>query len=174
MAVPVVSIVGRSNVGKTTFMEKLIRELKSRGYRVGTIKHYEHDFEIDVPGKDSWRHAQAGSDITVISSPQKIALIRRLEAELPLDEVVTAMPTVDIILTEGYKHENKPKIEVCRGAAPQEFLSSEQELIALVTDQPLERASVPQFRFDDASGVADLLEERYISAAKSLRSSANL
>lgn len=163
--VPVVSIVGRSNVGKTTFLENLIRELKRRGYRVGTIKHYEHDFDIDVPGKDSWRHAQAGSDVTVVASPQKMALIQRLEAELPLDQVVMVMPPVDIILTEGYKHENKPKIEVCRGAM-QELLSAEHELVALVTDQPVDYKYVPQFRFDEAAGVADLLEKKYLSVAR--------
>ena len=167
VTVPVVSVVGRSNVGKTTFLEKLIRELKRRGYRVGTIKHYEHDFDIDVPGKDSWRHAQAGSDVTVISSPQKMALIRRLEAELSLDEIITAMPPVDIVLTEGYKREHKPKIEVYSGTTPQELLSAEQELLALVTDQPLDGVSAPQFRFHDAAGVADLLEEKYISAVRS-------
>lgn len=163
-AVPVVSIVGRSNVGKTTFLEKLIRELKRRGYRVGTVKHYEHDFDIDVPGKDSWRHAQAGSDVTVISSPQKLAFVRRLDAELPLDEIVSLMPLVDIVLTEGYKQEHKPKIEVWRGATPQELLSAPDELIALVTEQPCEGISVPQFGYDDAAGVADLLERKYLSA----------
>nr|MBC7245854.1 molybdopterin-guanine dinucleotide biosynthesis protein B [Chloroflexota bacterium] len=163
-AVPVVSIVGRSNVGKTTFLERLIRELKRRGYRVGTIKHYEHDFDIDVPGKDSWRHAQAGSDVTVISSPQKMALVQRLEAELPLDQVIAVMPSVDIVLTEGYKHEKRPKIEICRGAA-HELLSAERELIALVTDQPLDCVSVPQFRFDEVAGVADLLEKKYLTRA---------
>lgn len=161
--VPVVSIVGRSNAGKTTFLEKLIRELKRRGYRVGTIKHYEHDFDIDMPGKDSWRHAQAGSDVTVISSPQKLAFVRRVEAELSLDEIISLMPPVDIVLTEGYKHEHKPKIEVWRGAAPHELLSVTDELIALVTDHPSDELPVPQFCCDDAAGVADLLESRYIS-----------
>lgn len=162
-AVPVVSIVGRSNVGKTTFLEKLIRELKQRGYRVGTVKHYEYDFDIDVPGKDSWRHAQAGSDVTVISSPQKLAFVRRVEAELSLDEIISLMPPVDIVLTEGYKHEHKPKIEVWRGTAPHELLSAAGELIALVADQLSEGLSVPQFGYDDAAGVADLLEKRYLS-----------
>ena len=161
MVVPVVSIVGRSNVGKTTFLEKLIRELKRRGYRVGTIKHYRHDFDIDQPGKDSWRHAQAGSDVAVISGPHKMALVRRLDAELAVDEIVAAMPQVDIVLTEGYKHGDKPKIEVSRRAAGGELLCNEQELIAIVTDQSF-ALQVPQFGLDDASGVADLLERKYI------------
>jgi len=161
LVVPVVSIVGRSNVGKTTFLEKLIRELKRRGYRVGTIKHYRHDFDIDQPGKDSWRHAQAGSDVAVISGPHKMALVRRLDAELAVDEIVAAMPQVDIVLTEGYKHGDQPKIEVSRRAAGGELLCNEQELIAIVTDQSF-ALQVPQFGLDDASGVADLLERKYI------------
>jgi len=159
-----VSVVGRSNAGKTTFLEKLIRELKRRGYRVGTIKHYEHDFDIDQPGKDSWRHAQAGSDVVVIASPQKMALIRRMDAELPLDEIVADMP-VDIVITEGYKHERKPKIEVFRRALASELLCAEDELLAIVADQPF-AIPVPQFELNDASGVADLLESKYILAAK--------
>jgi molybdopterin-guanine dinucleotide biosynthesis protein B len=154
----VVSVVGRSNVGKTTFIEKLIRELKQRGYSVGTIKHYRHEFDIDQPGKDSWRHAQAGSDAAVIASPTKLALVRRLEREQTLDEIAAAMPKVDIIITEGYKHEGKPKIEVFRRAAVSELVSDPSELLALVTDQPLE-LSVPQFDLEDAAGVAELIED---------------
>jgi len=161
LSVPVVSVVGKSNAGKTTFLEKLIRELKRRGYRVATIKHDRGGFEIDQPGKDTWRHAQAGSDVVVISSPEKIALIRRVEAELSLDEIVAILPPVDIVLTEGYKAGNKPKIEVVRQAIAHELLSAERELIAIVTDQPFATA-VPQFGLDDASGVADLLEGSYM------------
>lgn len=165
LSVPIVSVVGRSNVGKTTFVEKLIRELKRRGYRVGTIKHYKHEFEIDEPGKDSWRHAQAGSDVAVISSPHKMALVRRLDAELPLDDIIAAMLPVDIILTEGYKHAEKPKIEVFRRAVVSELVCAPNELIAIVTDQPF-AVPVPQFDLDDVSGVADLLESKYLEAAK--------
>lgn len=163
LAVPVVSVVGRSNVGKTTFIESLIRELKRRGYRVGTIKHYKHEFEIDQPGKDSWRHVQAGSDVAVIASPHKMALVRRLDAELPLEDIVASMPAVDIILTEGYKHEDRPKIEVVRQAVVTELVCAPEELLALVTDQPF-AAPVSQFGLDDAAGVADLLENTYLMA----------
>src|SRR5512137_535515 len=97
LAAPAFSVVGRGNVGKTTFLEKLIRELKRRGYRVAVIKHYERDFEIDQPGKDSWRLSQAGSDVAVISAPQKMAMVRRLQSELLLDEVIATLPAVDIV-----------------------------------------------------------------------------
>ena len=85
--IPIVSIVGKSDAGKTTLLEKLIPELKRRGYRVATIKHDAHQFEIDHPGKDSYRHFHAGADWTIIGSPAKLALVRRLERELSLDEI---------------------------------------------------------------------------------------
>ena len=157
LTVPVVSVVGRGNVGKTTFLEKLIRELKRRGYRVAVIKHYEHDFEVDQPGKDSWRLAQAGSDVAVIAAPQKMATVRRLQSELMLDEVIATLPPVDIVLTEGYKQASKPKIEVVREAVTRDLIFAPPELIATVTDAAL-ATSAPQFGLDDAAGVADLLE----------------
>lgn len=157
---PVISVVGRGNVGKTTFLEKLIRELKHRGYRLAVIKHYEREFEIDQPGKDSWRLAQAGSDVTVIAAPQKLALVRRLQSELLLDDVIATLPPVDIVLTEGYKQANKPKIEVVRQAVTRELLFAPPELIAVVTDAPL-ATSAPQFGLDDTAGVVDLLEKKH-------------
>jgi len=153
---PIVSVVGKSGSGKTTFLEKLLPELKHRGYRVATIKHDVHGFEIDHPGKDSWRHAQAGADAIVISSPQRLALIQHLEEEMPLDDIACYVQDVDLIITEGYKRGDKPKIEISRRTRSSELICSEQELIAIVTDQrfPL---NVPHFDLDDAAGVADLL-----------------
>ena len=161
MAVPVVSVVGRSNVGKTTFLEKLIRELKQRGYRVGTIKHYRLEFEIDQPGKDSWRHLQAGSETAVISGPHKMALVRRLERELTVDEIVALMGPLDLVITEGYKGQDKPKIEVFRQGHSDRLVTPPEQLIALVTDRPFV-LPVPHFGLEDAVGMADLLETRYL------------
>jgi molybdopterin-guanine dinucleotide biosynthesis protein B len=167
--VPVVSIVGSSNVGKTTFLVKLVRELKRRGHRVGTIKHYRHHFEIDQPGKDSWRHFRAGSDVAVISSPHKMALVQRLDTELELDRIVAKMESVDIVLTEGYKGANTPKIEVFRQEQSSGLVSGADELVAVVTDRRFD-LSVPQYDLGDALGVADLLEARYIlTAARRVR-----
>ena len=159
----VVSIVGKSKVGKTTLLEKLIRELKARGYRVGTIKHHAHWFEIDQPGKDTWRHAEAGSDVVVIAAPNRMALIRRLDGELTIDEIAGMMPKVDIILTEGYKRGDKPKIEVSRRARSSELICTKEELLAIATDAPHpDMAGVPQFDLEDASGLADLIETRFL------------
>lgn len=163
---PVVSVVGRSHVGKTTLLEKLIVELKRRGYRVATIKHDVHGFEIDRPGKDTWRHAQAGSDLVVIAGPDRVAMIGRTPRELSLDEVVARLPLeVDIVLTEGYKRGDKPKIEVSRAACGRDLLSGEEELLAVATDQEYPELRVPQFGLEDAKGIVDLLEERLLRFA---------
>jgi molybdopterin-guanine dinucleotide biosynthesis adapter protein len=159
--VPVLSVVGKSGVGKTTALEKLIREIKDRGYRVATVKHDAHGFEVDMPGKDSWRHAQAGSDVVVISGPRKMALIRRLEREMPLDEIVGLVGDVDLVITEGYKRGDKPKIEISRLERGTELLCETEELVAIMADYPV-NMPVPQFGLDDAVGVVSLLEERFL------------
>jgi molybdopterin-guanine dinucleotide biosynthesis adapter protein len=160
--IPIVPIVGKSDVGKTTFVEKVIRELKSRGHTVAVIKHHVHEFDIDQPGKDTWKFAQAGADTVAISSPGKSAVIQKTDHDLTLDELEqTLIHNVDIIIAEGYKRSTKPKVEVHRQATSQELLCSEEELIALVTDEPLPM-NVPQFDLDDPAGLVDLLEERFL------------
>jgi len=160
---PIISVVGKSGVGKTVFLEKLIVELKVRGYRIGTVKHDVHGFEIDQPGKDSWRHAKAGSDTVVLSSPRGVAVIKRLEEEMGLDEIAEAyLGDVDLVLTEGYKSGPKMKIEVSRRERSQELISPIEELIAIVTDQTFD-IRVPQFDLDDVTGIADLIEQRFLT-----------
>ncbi len=159
---PIISVVGKSGVGKTVFLEKLIAELKGRGYRIGTVKHDVHGFEIDKRGKDSWRHAQAGSDTVVLSSPGRVAVIKCLERELGLDEIAEAyLRDVDLILTEGYKSGLKMKIEVSRKERSQELISPVGELLAIVADQEFD-IRVPQFGLDDVGGIVELLEERVL------------
>lgn len=156
--IPIVCIVGRSNSGKTTVLEKLISELKQRDYRVATVKHHSHPgIEIDRPGKDSWRHAQAGSDHVVIASPDRVVSIRRVDHEPTLNEIAAAIHDVDVILAEGYKRTGGVKVEVLRAARSSEPLCTPDELLALVTDVAVPY-DVPQFGLDDASNLADLVE----------------
>ncbi|MDK2817752.1 MAG: molybdopterin-guanine dinucleotide biosynthesis adapter protein [Moorella sp. (in: firmicutes)] len=164
MSTPVISVVGKSDVGKTTLLTKLLPELKRRGYRVATIKHDTHGFDIDRPGKDTWRHAEAGADVVVISSPSKMALIEKVDAELPLDAIAERIQNVDLIITEGYKRGDKPKIEVHRAAVSGELLCEPQELLAVATDEPL-AIDVPCYGLDDAAGLVDLIEERILAPA---------
>lgn len=112
---PIVSIVGKSKSGKTTLLENLIGELKSRGYKVATIKHAPQGMTFNEPDKDSQRHLQAGSEATAISSPDKIVLVKPVAFDITLDEITSLLgEDYDIILTEGFKKDNAPKIEVHR------------------------------------------------------------
>lgn len=159
--IPVISIVaGKSNSGKTTLLEKLICEAKHRGWRVGTLKHDVHGFVMDQPGKDSWRHAQAGADVVAISSPQRIAILESVVEDQPLDVVLARIQGVDVIFTEGYKQGNKPKIEVFRSAVHQELYSKPEELIAIASDIIFD-IGVPCFGLDDAKGLCDLIAEKF-------------
>lgn len=164
-AVPVISVVGKSGVGKTTALERILPELKRRGYRVGTIKHHVHPFGIDLPGKDSWRHGQAGSDAVAISGPNKLAVIRTLEEEMPLDGIVALLGEVDLVITEGYKRGDKLKIEISRRERSTELLCRPDELLCVMADYPVD-APVAQFSLDDAAGVVDLIEETYFDGGK--------
>ena len=160
--IPMFTIVAsRSKVGKTAVLCEIIKELKSRGYKVATIKHDVHGFEIDHPGKDTWKHAQAGADVVAISSPQKLAIIEKVEREYDLDEVINKINNVDIIITEGYKSHKRPKLEVYREAVSDEIYSNDEELFALVTDTPLNK-KVPQFSFSETQQVVDLIEKKFL------------
>lgn len=160
---PVLSIVGTSGSGKTTLLEKLIAELERRGYRVGVIKHHPHPgLETDVPGKDTWRLAQAGAMEVVLATPEWLVHRRRMEGDPPLSEVVTAMYDVDLILVEGYKRAPGPKIEVNRRAHQPALISPREDLVAVVSDQRFEVA-VPQFGLEDVVGLADWIEEEFLT-----------
>jgi len=158
---PVVSIVGKSKSGKTTLVEGLIRELKSRGYLVGTIKHTPQGMTFDVADKDSWRHIQAGSETTAISSPDRFVLIKPVTRVFTLDEIARLIgEDCDIIIAEGFKQDSAPKIEVHRREVGSP-LSAVRKLIAIATDEPLE-TKARQFSLQDIKGLADLLEEGFI------------
>lgn len=162
--IPILSIVGKSDSGKTTLLEKIVSELKSRKYRVATIKHDAHSFEIDHPGKDSWRHKQAGADVTLISSPAKIAMVMDSDHDHDLAELRERfIRNVDIIITEGYKRESHPKIEVFRSAMRRELLcDGDDNLVAVAGDPPNVPDGVPVFDLNDSSSMCDFIEERFL------------
>ena len=156
---PVLSVVGFTDSGKTTYLEKLLPALKKRGIKLGVIKHDSHSFDIDVPGKDSWRLTQAGADITVVSSPAKIAIIEKWEREENLSLLALRFNgKVDLILTEGYKRDKALKIEIRRAAKTREPFCKDEELFAIAGDYALEtQTSVPLLPLDDAEPMADLI-----------------
>ncbi|MBI5571503.1 MAG: molybdopterin-guanine dinucleotide biosynthesis protein B [Desulfomonile tiedjei] len=162
--IPIVSIVGKSDVGKTTLLEKIVRELRTRGYRVATVKHDAHSFEIDHEGKDSWRHKQAGAVLSVISSPSKLALVTDMDHDLTLAEIREEfIRGVDIIISEGYKREDHPKIEVYRRELRRERLCTEDEhLIAIAGDPSDPPKDVPLFDLDRPGELCDFIEARFL------------
>lgn len=167
MTVRVVSFVAKSGTGKTTLLEKVIADLKTRGYRVGAIKHDAHRFDIDHPGKDSHRLTAAGADTMVISSPEKLAMVKRHIASPPIEELLaTYFADMDIVLTEGFKKSSLPKIEVHRRERSATLLCRGEEhdpaLVAVASDECLE-LDVPVLDLNDAGAVADFIVERFLT-----------
>lgn len=157
----VVTLVGKSGTGKTTFLEKLLPVLKEKGLRIGTIKHDVHGFELDHPGKDSWRHKQAGADTTVISSPKQIGMVQNVNHDHTVSELMPYFSNMDLVIGEGYKREKNPKIEIVRSEHSVEpICNSEDNLIALVSDKNLD-LGVPRFDLEDVKGLADFLIDHF-------------
>jgi molybdopterin-guanine dinucleotide biosynthesis protein MobB len=156
--IPTVSIVGKSGAGKTTLIEKLVAEFKQRGYRVAVVKHGIGRVEMDQPGKDSWRFAEAGSDAVIVSSPDKLALVRQVDSDTSLGEILRLLGnSFDLVLIEGFKKARSPKIELTREEFGGELLCSVKELSAVVTDCDLDIA-VPQLPLSKVTEVADFIE----------------
>ena len=135
--IPVVCIVGKHNSGKTTLLEKLIPCLQQRGRRVAVIKHAAHGFSLDREGSDSWRLAQTGADAVVLSGPGNAVTSCRLPDDASLPQVLGLLPVMgfDLVLVEGYKGSDYPKIEVHRTALGPDLLLAEEQLAAVVTDE---------------------------------------
>ena len=152
--IPVFSIVAYSGTGKTTLLEKLIAELKSRGLRVAAVKHDAHEFDIDHEGKDSWRFSRAGADVTAITSESKAAIMEN--RHVGVEALLEKINDVDIILTEGYKHGAWPKVAIERCAAGKPLPIPAEDCLAIVSDVPQNTAK-PCFGLDDVQGLADFL-----------------
>jgi molybdopterin-guanine dinucleotide biosynthesis protein B len=165
---PVISFIGKSNSGKTTFLEKLIPELVKRGYKVGTIKHDTHNvLKIDREGKDSYRHKKAGAVTTILSSQDTLAVIRDVDEDIPIEELcIQYGDGVDIILAEGYKKGGHPKIEVTEEKSQAElFCHKDKKIIALISDNNY-NVNLPVFRRDDTVGVANFIIQGYLKGGK--------
>ncbi len=161
---PIISIVGKSDSGKTTLLEELIAELGRRDYKVAVIKHSNEDVEYDTANKDTWRFCQAGSQVSAISSTHNLAIFKKLEHDISPEELSCIIgEDCDLILTEGFKQGSYPKIEVHRKELGSDLVSSPQQLIAVVTDEPLE-IDAPQYTRNDIGGIADLIENRILSS----------
>lgn len=159
----IISIVCKSSAGKTTLLERLIVELKQRGYKVAIVKHSHHKDDIDTAAKDTWRFTRAGSEISAINSLDHLAIYRRIDKYFDPREISSfVLWDYDIILTEGFKGSNYPKIEVHRREQGKELLTDPKNLLAVVTDEPLD-IDVPQFSRDNVAGIADIIEKTIIT-----------
>ena len=154
--IPMLGIAAWSGSGKTTLLERIIGELARRGVRTAVIKHDVHGFEMDTPGKDTWRFSQAGAAATVISSGERTALIERRGRGLM--EAAALVEDVDLILVEGYKSEPIPQIGLCRKASGKPFTAPLERFVAVVTDTELPRdIQIPCFPLEDVQGVTEFI-----------------
>jgi molybdopterin-guanine dinucleotide biosynthesis protein B len=161
MSPPVFGIAGWKNSGKTTLAARLVTELTERGYAVTAIKHAHDSFDIDQPGRDSYRLRKAGARRVILSSPKRWALMHELGdgLEIPFKNILSEAGPCDLVLVEGFKHESFPKIEIRReGGASRQPLTSAPEVVAVASDRPGEETeSLPIFHLDDIRGIADFI-----------------
>jgi molybdopterin-guanine dinucleotide biosynthesis protein B len=151
---------GWSGSGKTTLLVRLIPELVGRGLRVSTVKHAHHAFDVDQPGKDSYRHREAGATEVVVSSMRRFALMheRRGTDEARLDELLQRMSPVDLVLVEGFKEQPHDKLEIWRAANDKPLLAPEDPyVVAIATTDPLPPQRVPVLDLNDAPTIADFV-----------------
>jgi molybdopterin-guanine dinucleotide biosynthesis protein B len=163
-SIPILCFVGRSNSGKTTLIERLLPELVKDGYRIATIKHAGHGFNLDTEGKDSWRHKQAGAETVVVMSKGSLALFTDVDQEVSIEELRRRYvgADIDLIIAEGWKSEGHAKIVVVRDQVG-EILVSFEGLLALVSNKPLERSptGIPIFDPEDIPGLAALITRHF-------------
>ena len=150
----VINIVGySSNVGKTLLIENLIKELKSRGYSIATIKHDVHGFDIDKKGKDTYKHREAGAETVVISSKNRFAMI------IEFNDIIKLLLDKDIILVEGYKNSNLRKIEVYRSGVSDKIITPKEKIIAVASDINLNLENIKVIDKNSIKELADLIEK---------------
>ena len=168
-AIPVVSFVGRSNSGKTTFLEKLIGELSARGVCVGTAKRHQHDVAVDIPGKDSYRHAKAGAHVAIMSTSTQLSVVTQVREKVRVEALAetAAREGCDILITEGFKKGPADKFEVSRHQNYEQTVLPSESLRVLITDNPAlgekyRTDGVLVFSLDDTNGVADFIVQTYL------------
>lgn len=152
-------VVGWKNAGKTGLMERLVSEFTSRGLSVSTIKHAHHGFDVDQPGKDSYRHREAGATEVLVASAARYAVLHELRdaEEPPLEDLLARLSPVDLVLVEGYKRDRHPKIEAWRAENANPLIADGDETVrAIAADQPLKRA-IPVFELDNTIAIADYI-----------------
>ncbi len=152
-------VVGWKNAGKTGLMERLVTEITGRGFSVSTVKHAHHSFDVDHPGKDSFRHREAGASQVLLASRNRIALMHELRdaPEPSLEELLVQLAPVDLVLIEGYKRDGHPKVEAHRAVTGNPLIAPDDPTIrAIASDSPLS-LDRPVFDLDDTVSIADFI-----------------
>lgn len=152
-------VIGWQNAGKTTLIEGLVAEITGRGLRVSTVKHAHHDVDLDRPGKDSWRHRQAGATEVVLAGSHRFALLHEHRGPEPgLDQILARLAPVDLVLVEGYKRDAHAKIEVHRPANGRDLIQPGDPTVrAVASDCALSGVSVPVLDLNDFRAVSDFI-----------------
>lgn len=152
-------IVGYKNAGKTGLMERLVTEISGRGFSVSTLKHAHHSFDVDHPGKDSYRHRHAGAHQVLLSSRTRWALMTEMRGadEVPLADLLTRLNPVDLVLVEGYKRDTHPKIEAYRGVTGNPLIAREDPTIRAVASDTALDITQPVFDLNDTTAIADFI-----------------
>jgi molybdopterin-guanine dinucleotide biosynthesis protein B len=158
MPVVVNIIASCSGVGKTTLIEGVIRELTSRGYSLSTIKHDVHGFDIDKEGKDTYRHRKAGASQVFISSKNRVAMIKEVQEETKLEDIIKMASDTDFIIIEGYKNSKYKKIEVFRSKISKEIITLQENLIAIASDIKHEDSLVPVIDINNYYEIANIIQ----------------
>lgn len=155
----VYGVVGWKNAGKTTLMERLVTEITGRGLTVSTIKHAHHAFDVDTPGKDSYRHRAAGASEVLVASGARWALMAELREaeEPPLSALLDKLSPVDLVLVEGYKRDGHPKIEAHRAATGASLIASDDPTVRAVATNDAVDVDRPLLALDDAPAIADFI-----------------
>lgn len=152
-------VTGWKNAGKTGLMERLVSEITSRGLRVSTLKHAHHSFDVDHPGRDSYRHREAGASQVLLVSEHRWALMseQRGSPEPALEELLQKLSPVDLVLIEGYKREPHPKIEAFRAVANNPLIAEgDKTIVAIASDCPID-IDRPVFDLDDTTQIANFI-----------------
>ena len=161
MSAPIFGVVGWKNSGKTTLMARLVEEFARRGVKVAAVKHAHHEFDVDQPGRDSYKFREAGAREVAVVSSRRVAIMHELrgEDEPGLMEIVGRLKGSDLILVEGFKRDGHPKIEVRRTGAVQSdpLAGNVPSVVAIAADHPTEAAGLPVFALDDAAAIADFI-----------------
>jgi len=160
---PVLAFIGKPNCGKTTLIEKLIPALNSKGIRVGTIKHHHGDIQMDIPGKDTWRHKQAGAQAVLLASPTGIGFIQDVSKDAPIEILIEHyFQKVALVIAEGYKDSPVPKIEVFRSTVyPEPMPDPGESLIATVSDVEI-RPGLPRFTCDQIDALVEFIRNNIL------------